>query len=314
MKIKLFLVVISLTNFLNAQENIDKTIYLDSLFTVTSNQNYLYYNVIKEYNLDKEIYKIEQHYRSGKLKMEVNSKYKDILTEIGISKNYYENGVIESVKNFEKGILIGDYQEWYENGNQKLKGIYIINNDSLDSTLKINDYWSKENIKKVINGNGDYEENNFYNSSFGKVKNGYKEGNWEGKSEKFNYTYKENYTDGKLTTGISIDNLGIEHIYSVIFLRPEPKNGLGSFYKYLAKKFKIPKDLEDVSGKVIVQFSIDKTGKVGDCKILKSINSSLDNEAIRLINNYPNWRIGQIRGINVKTTYAIPIVIKAEID
>ena len=148
----------------------------------------------------------------------------------------------------------------------------------------------------------------------GKVKDGWKDGEWKGQDLNLKISYTEYYQNGKLTSGKSIDSSNVEYEYKALFIPPKPKKGLEHFYKYIEKNFRIPKSFGNNSGKIIVQFSIEKDGRITDIKILKGDNESANNEAIRLINKYPDWGIGEFRGIKVKTSYSIPITIEAAED
>ncbi len=58
-------------------------------------------------------------------------------------------------------------------------------------------------------------------------------------------------------------------------------------YPYEALKNKI-------EGKVIVQFVVTKTGKVGKVKVVRSVNKELDQEAVRLIKMLPDFSPGGV--------------------
>ena len=47
---------------------------------------------------------------------------------------------------------------------------------------------------------------------------------------------------------------------------------------------------EGIQGKVIVQFIIDEDGYIIEPNIVRSVESSLDNEALRLIKMLPKWK------------------------
>ena len=63
-----------------------------------------------------------------------------------------------------------------------------------------------------------------------------------------------------------------------------------------------------ISGKVIVQFSINREGIVCDIKIMRSVHPSLDNEAIKVIQSSPKWTPAKQNGTLVKQNFVIPIV------
>jgi hypothetical protein len=82
-KIKLFLDAFIFNTQLFAdkyfyREN-DKIVYLDSTWTETSKDNYKYYRIIIEYNLDKTHYKFYDYFKSGVMYMQGKSESKNEL-------------------------------------------------------------------------------------------------------------------------------------------------------------------------------------------------------------------------------------------
>lgn len=84
--------------------------------------------------------------------------------------------------------------------------------------------------------------------------------------------------------------------------------------RFLAKNVRYPSIAieQSIEGTVYVSFIVDKTGKVTQPKIVKSVDSSLDKEAIRVINLMPAWKPGKQRGKNVDVLYTIPIIFELE--
>ncbi len=81
------------------------------------------------------------------------------------------------------------------------------------------------------------------------------------------------------------------------------------FRKYIAQNLQYPEIAAEngVSGRVIVQFAVDKTGKVVDAKIVRSVDSALDREAVRVVMSSPKWTPGKQRGKAVKVLFTFPI-------
>ncbi|MCK5137164.1 MAG: energy transducer TonB [Bacteroidales bacterium] len=81
------------------------------------------------------------------------------------------------------------------------------------------------------------------------------------------------------------------------------------FSWYIARNLRYPEIAAEngVSGRVIVQFDIDKTGSLVDAKIFRSIDPALDEEAIRVVLTSPKWTPGKQRNKAVKVRYIFPI-------
>lgn len=95
--------------------------------------------------------------------------------------------------------------------------------------------------------------------------------------------------------------------------KPEFPGGDMGLMKYLAENTKYPEIAKEngISGRVFVQFVIDKTGAVTRVKVLRGVDPVLDAEAIRVVTAMPRWKPGMQRGKAVPVTYQVPINFKA---
>ena len=287
----------------------DKMVYLDSTWNETSQDNYKYYRIIKDFYLEKDLYVIYDYYKTGILQMQGLSNTKDGASKEGEFIYYYENGNKKAITNYIKSSAIGKCSEWYENGNKKLEGEYIEDKKTFCGELKIFQFWNSKYTQTVIDGNGDYEEISEFFYASGKIKDGFKDGLWEGYNKKIGYTFSENYENKTLISGVSVDLSNVSRTYKIVELRPEPKNGIMSFYKHVMKNFRVP-DIKSLSGKIIIGFTVDKEGQIIEPKIIKSIGFGTDEEAIRVVTAFKDFIPGEQRGIKVKCTYSLPISIQ----
>ncbi len=68
-----------------------------------------------------------------------------------------------------------------------------------------------------------------------------------------------------------------------------------------------------IEGKVVVQFIIESTGKVGEVKVARSVNEELDNEAVRVIKLLPDFSPGRNAvGEPISVWYTLPITFKIQ--
>jgi protein TonB len=81
------------------------------------------------------------------------------------------------------------------------------------------------------------------------------------------------------------------------------------FRKYIAQNLRYPEIAAEngISGRVIVQFAVNKTGQVVDAVVVRSIDPALDKEAIRVVMSSPKWTPGKQRGKAVKVLFTFPI-------
>lgn len=288
----------------------DKFIYLDSTNNETKSKDYVYIKVIIDSKLKKESYAVQQYYRSGVLRMEGISKTSNGNSYEGEVTYYHKNGTKKSIANYSKGHAIGKDYQWYENGSKKLEGEYIEDEKKKTSQHKINQFWDLNGVQKVVDGNGFFEDKDDNESEKGEIKNGFKDGTWEGSFKNSKCTYKETYKNGKIISGESVDKDNITYNYTEIETKPEYKSGMMDFYKYVAKNYRLPNQ-QGLKGKVYVTFVVDKDGKIVEPKVLRDLGYGTGEEAIRILKNCDKWIPGEQRGRKVRCTYSLPISIQS---
>ncbi|MBC7485178.1 MAG: energy transducer TonB [Cytophagaceae bacterium] len=98
-------------------------------------------------------------------------------------------------------------------------------------------------------------------------------------------------------------------VYNYVGEWPEFPGGKGELNKFLSKNVVYPRDAEKkgLFGKVIVSFTVEKTGEIIDVKILKGVSESLDKEAIRVVKLMPKWKAGKNNGVPVNVKFKVDI-------
>ena len=81
-------------------------------------------------------------------------------------------------------------------------------------------------------------------------------------------------------------------------------------YKYM----RYPQEAveEGIQGKVTVYFEVDKKGKVGQVKVLKSVDPLLDAEAIRVVEASPDWKPARLGGRKVASSMELVIEFRLQ--
>ena len=291
----------------------DKVVFMDSLYREVNGTNYQIKRVIVDFALEKNEYKVFEYNQENKLLLEGTYADKISLKKIGAFTSYYPNGNKKELMTYSEFKLLGKHLEWYENGNKKLEGEYV--NAPFDSgkDYKIENYWDENNVQKVIDGTGDFYNKNKLYVFQGAIKNGFKDGEWKG-TMFGTYQITENYQDGKLISGTNTDRNGTSVSYTELERRPEPVDGMSHFYKYIGNNFNYTKTAikNNVRGKIMLQFVVDKEGKITEIKIIKGLGFGLDEEAIRVVSSYKNWIPGKQRGREVRCSYNLPLSLSAE--
>jgi len=286
--------------------------FLDSTWNETQQGKHKYYRIIDDFYNPNTLHLVRDYYKNDTLQMKGFSTSAYNIIKEGTFFYYYKNGKNKAMVNYQENKKVGKEYRWYENGNKQSEGEYVLNDDRLEPSIFIlNQFWDMNGQQKVIDGNGDYEEHEDDTNAYGKVVNGRKNGEWKGNDKKIKISFVENYKDGNLVSGISSDSLNNQHPYEKIFVQPKPKKGMSHFYEFVGKKFKFTKNSEGKGGKIFITFFIDKKGKATEFKIVRGLGFGLDEEAIRIISNYPEWECGYYRGIGTKFLFALPITIKS---
>ena len=101
-------------------------------------------------------------------------------------------------------------------------------------------------------------------------------------------------------------------IYNVIDQMPEFPGGIDKLLQFINDNMKYPTkaQTEGIQGRVAVQFIVDENGYIIEPNIVRSVESSLDNEALRLIKMLPQWKPGTLKGKAVKVKYTVPVAFK----
>lgn len=90
---------------------------------------------------------------------------------------------------------------------------------------------------------------------------------------------------------------------------PEFPGGTAALMAYLRKNIKYPAICREnnIQGKVIVTFVVNKDGSIVDVEVAKGVNPALDKEAVRVISQMPNWQPGRQLGRPVRVRYSVPV-------
>jgi TonB family protein len=98
-------------------------------------------------------------------------------------------------------------------------------------------------------------------------------------------------------------------VFQVVEDMPEFPGGENARRKFIADNVEYPESAkkEGVAGKVFVSFVVSKDGEVKDSKVVRGVNSALDEEALRVIKSMPDWTPGKQRGKKVDVQFTLPI-------
>ena len=100
-----------------------------------------------------------------------------------------------------------------------------------------------------------------------------------------------------------------EPAFDVVEEMPQFPGGMQALMEFLSKNIRYPKEAFEANkqGRVLANFVIETDGSISEAKVVKSVDPSLDEEAIRVISAMPNWTPGKQSGKAVRVKYTIPI-------
>ena len=105
-----------------------------------------------------------------------------------------------------------------------------------------------------------------------------------------------------------------EEIFKSVEQMPQFPGGEAALMKYLSSHINYPPMAAEnnVQGRVVVQFVVDKTGKVGEVKVVRSVDKDLDKEAVRVCKSLPKFTPGRQNGQAVSVWYTLPVTFKLQ--
>lgn len=85
-------------------------------------------------------------------------------------------------------------------------------------------------------------------------------------------------------------------------------------HKWVYQYLKYPREAVEkgVQGKVMIDFVIEKDGRVTDVRVVKGVSPELDAEALKVVEASPKWKPGKVNGEKVRTSLTIPVEFKLE--
>lgn len=105
------------------------------------------------------------------------------------------------------------------------------------------------------------------------------------------------------------DSTAKEEVFMVAEQMPEYPGGMKEMLKFLQENVKYPENAmkNNVQGRVIVQFVIEKDGTPTEFKVLRSVDPDLDAEALRVMKAMPKWKPGMQKGQVVRVKFTVPV-------
>jgi len=98
-------------------------------------------------------------------------------------------------------------------------------------------------------------------------------------------------------------------IYTIVDKMPQFATGETGLSKFISHNIRYPREAlqEGIEGRILCSFIIAADGSVSNIEVVKGLNPSLDNEAIRVLGLMPKWIPGENGGEKVNVKCLLPI-------
>ena len=106
----------------------------------------------------------------------------------------------------------------------------------------------------------------------------------------------------------------VVQVFRSVEQMPQFPGGEAALMKYLQSHINYPPMAGEngVQGRVVVQFVVDKTGKVGEVVVVRNVDKDLDKEAVRVCKSLPKFTPGRQNGQAVAVWYTLPVTFKLQ--
>ena len=103
-------------------------------------------------------------------------------------------------------------------------------------------------------------------------------------------------------------------IFTVVEQMPMFPGGDPALMRYLSTNIHYPTVAAEngVQGRVVVGFVVERDGSITDVNVLRSVDPSLDREAMRVVKSMPRWQPGKQNGSAVRVKYQVPVSFRLQ--
>ncbi|MCF0165387.1 MAG: energy transducer TonB [Bacteroidales bacterium] len=101
--------------------------------------------------------------------------------------------------------------------------------------------------------------------------------------------------------------------FALVEDKPKFQGGdANTFSKWVNQHLVYPEIAKEngVQGRVTLQFTVNTDGSVSNVVVVRGVDSSLDKEAVRVIQSSPKWTPGKQRDRAVKVSYVFPVIFQ----
>ena len=118
--------------------------------------------------------------------------------------------------------------------------------------------------------------------------------------------------DVEIIQQVAVDEENLEDDQPFVKVEQMPSfmgGDLMTFRNWVQSKVRFPQIAQEngISGRVLLMFVIERDGSLTNIQVLQTPDSSLSDEAIRVLKTSPKWTPGKQRNQSVRVKYTLPI-------
>lgn len=105
-----------------------------------------------------------------------------------------------------------------------------------------------------------------------------------------------------------------EKIFEAVEQQASFPGGNAALSRWLSNNLRYPElaQQNNIQGKVMVKFCVEKDGSISNPVIAKGVDKDLDKEAIRVVKKMPKWTPGKNNGVAVRSYFYLPVNFKLQ--
>lgn len=105
-----------------------------------------------------------------------------------------------------------------------------------------------------------------------------------------------------------------EMVFVLVEEPPQFMGGQDSLMRFIKSHLKYPAAAREakIKGVVHLRFIIEADGRITNAEITRGLGYGCDEEALRVVNEFPKWKPGRQSGKNLRVQYFLPIRFAVE--
>jgi TonB family protein len=125
-------------------------------------------------------------------------------------------------------------------------------------------------------------------------------------------TFQVNKAASLVSAGqtVKIGDDTVQKVFQVVDQMPQYPGGDEAMMKFVRSHIAYPDSAvnNDIQGRVVVKFIVEEDGSISNIGIAKSVEASLDAEAIRVVKLFPLFKPGKQLGKTVRVQFVLPVL------